>query len=59
MMEMSTEYRQGYDEGYERAIRDFEERLKKYYSAFTGKTLTATVEYTIKIMADELIEARE
>lgn len=59
MMEMSAEYRQGYDEGYERAIRDFEERLKKYYSAFTGKTLTATVEYTIKIMADELIEARE
>lgn len=59
MSEKSAEYREGYEDGYEQGVRDMERRIKLYYSSLPTKTMPATVEYTIRIMAEELLEARE
>jgi hypothetical protein len=49
---MSEEYKKGYEQG----VEDFKARLTKYYRVLTGNTLSAVVEYTITLMAKELID---
>jgi DNA-binding protein Fis len=48
----SEEYRKGYEQG----IKDYAERVKKYYSALTGKTMTAVVRYALTIMEQEMLK---
>ena len=45
-----------YTRGYEKGVKDMEERLKKYYTSFTGKTMSVAVAYAIKITAEELLK---
>lgn len=45
-----------YKKGYEQGVRDFAERMKKYYSALTGKTMTAVVRYVLTIMEQEMLK---
>lgn len=52
MGEKSAEYREGYEQG----VKDMAERLEKYYTSFTGKTMSAAVAYAIKITAEELLK---
>lgn len=49
-------HKKGYEEGYEQGVEDFKARSTKYYRALTGNTLSAVVEYTITLMAKELID---
>lgn len=48
----SEEYRKGYEQG----IKDYAARMKKYYSALTGKTMTAVVRYALTIMEQEMLK---
>lgn len=48
--------RLGYEEGYEQGVEDLKARVTKYYRVLTGNTLSAVVEYTITLMAKELID---
>ena len=45
-----------YSEGYRQGVKDMAKRLKRYYRSFTGKTMSAAVEYAVGLVADELIE---
>ena len=44
-----------YEEGYRQGVRDMAERLKRYYSRLSGKSMAAVVEYTVKVVEEELI----
>lgn len=46
---------EGYEEGYRQGVRDMAERLKRYYSRLSGKSMAAVVEYTVKVVEEELI----
>ena len=47
----SEEYRKGYEQG----VRDYAQRVKKYYTSLTGKTMTAVVKYVLTVMEAEMI----
>ena len=48
----SEEYKKGYEQG----VKDFAERIKKYYHHLTGKTMTDVVEYVIDLMCKEMTD---
>lgn len=50
------EYEKGYADGYNRALDDITERLKKFYSRLNGKTVGGSVEYHIEQIAKEMRE---
>jgi hypothetical protein len=47
------EYRQGYEQG----VKDFADRIKKYYNSLGGSTTGFMVEYTIDIFKEEILNA--
>ena len=49
-------YNLGYQQGYEAGVRDMEQKAKKYYQYLSGKSMTEVVQYTVGLMAKELIE---
>lgn len=55
MSEKSEEYIKGYEQG----VKDFAERLKKYYTAICGTTFCTLVTYTIDKQAEQMIDQRE
>lgn len=48
----NDEYRKGYEQG----IKDFAERVKKYYTHLSGKTMSAVVKFVITIIEKEMLE---
>lgn len=52
MDEKSKDYREGYEQG----VTDLAEKVKKYYTCLSGKTMTAVVAYFIDQVAQELKE---
>lgn len=46
----------GYEKGYEQGVKDMAERLRRYYSRLSGKSMAAVVEYTVKVVEEELLE---
>lgn len=47
-------YKNGYEAGYNKGIKDFAERIKKYYHHLSGKTISAVVEYVIDLIEKEM-----
>ena len=52
MNEKSEEYIKGYEQG----VKDFAEKLQKYYNAICGATFATLVEYTIDKQAKEMLK---
>lgn len=52
---LTEEYKKGYEQG----VRDYAQRVKKYYKHLSGKTLTAVVEYVLTLMEEELINKED
>ena len=50
--EKSAEYIKGYEQG----VRDFAEKVKKYYASLNGNTYSSLVAYTIEQLTKALIE---
>lgn len=46
-----------YKRGYEQGIKDFADRIKKYYNSLGGSTTGFMVEYTIDIFKEEILNA--
>ena len=56
MREFSEEYKEGYRKG----VRDIAERLKKYYTSLPlPKIQPVVVEYTVRVLAEELVKEGE
>lgn len=51
--------RLGYEEGYRQGVKALAERANRYYASLPTKTIPTVVEYTIKILAEELLEEGE
>lgn len=51
---MSEEYQQGYEQG----IKEFVERLKKYYGNLSGTTLAVLTAYHIEEIKKELLKEK-
>lgn len=48
-----------YKKGYEKGVRDFAERMKKYYHHLSGKTMSAVVKYVITVIEQEMLKEGE
>lgn len=55
MSEISKEYQEGYRQG----VKDFAERMKKYYHHLSGKTMSAVVKYVLTVMEAEMINKED
>ena len=47
----SLDYKKGYDQG----VKDFAERMKKYYKHLSGKTMPAVVKFVVTIIEQEML----
>ena len=52
---MSEEYQQGYEQG----IKEFAERLKKYYGNLQSTTVTVLVAYHVEQIKKELLKQEQ
>ena len=52
---LTEEYKKGYEQG----VRDYAQRVKKYYKHLSGKTLTAVVKYVLTVMEAEMINKED
>lgn len=50
-------FAKGYTKGYEQGVRDYAQRVKKYYTSLSGKTMTAVVKYVLTVIEQEMLKA--
>lgn len=54
------EFSEEYQEGYRKGVRDIAKRLKTYYASLPlPKIQPVVVEYTVRVLAEELLEEGE
>lgn len=52
-------YKNGYESGYNKGVKDMAERIKNYYNHYSTRPLPATVVYYIEQIEKELTEKHE
>lgn len=49
-------YKNGYEDGYNRGVKDFAERAKTYYKNLSGRPLPDTIAYYLDMIAKDMAE---